>query len=324
MRAETKAEERMGMVLDVSESDNIHAQAGLLDTWNQHYSQLSPGPFKGGVTSLHSPNMRFFIEQMNRSVFQKGDVGTNRIGFGIPAKMLGKCNICGEVAEELNLLVFSGEGGFEFLSPEDFLFFGIEIQSPPGDGLDLAVLVHRLDEHLRRERRVIRLDKLYAANLIRLFQSAFQVVDATQDTTTEQARIRNMQRQFVGTVVDFLDASAPPKENSKSARNHWTVVKKIHESVIAVPDCPLSVAELSIRLNVSRRTLQNAVANTLDMSPLGLLRALRLSEVRREIGSATSVTDIATRWGFWHFGYFARNYRAMFGELPSETLARRR
>jgi AraC family ethanolamine operon transcriptional activator len=32
------------------------------------------------------------------------------------------------------------------------------------------------------------------------------------------------------------------------------------------------------------------------------------------------VADIAIRWGFWHMGQFARDYRAMFGELPSETL----
>jgi len=26
------------------------------------------------------------------------------------------------------------------------------------------------------------------------------------------------------------------------------------------------------------------------------------------------------RWGFTHLGFFARDYKKMFGELPSETL----
>ena len=29
--------------------------------------------------------------------------------------------------------------------------------------------------------------------------------------------------------------------------------------------------------------------------------------------------NVAHRWGFWHMGQFARDYRRLFGELPSET-----
>jgi AraC family transcriptional regulator, ethanolamine operon transcriptional activator len=34
------------------------------------------------------------------------------------------------------------------------------------------------------------------------------------------------------------------------------------------------------------------------------------------------VTQAASQWGFWHLGYFSRDYRKMFGELPSQTFRR--
>ena len=57
------------------------------------------------------------------------------------------------------------------------------------------------------------------------------------------------------------------------------------------------------------------------------LKHQRLTQVHDELRladpSQVNVTEVATRWGFFHLGRFASDYRARFGLLPSQTLRRR-
>jgi AraC-like DNA-binding protein len=55
-----------------------------------------------------------------------------------------------------------------------------------------------------------------------------------------------------------------------------------------------------------------------------LLRRMHLARraLRQTVPDATSVTDIATRYGFWQLGRFAVEYQTLFGESPSATLRR--
>jgi AraC family ethanolamine operon transcriptional activator len=90
----------------------------------------------------------------------------------------------------------------------------------------------------------------------------------------------------------------------------------------------VSVADLCRVARLSERTLRNAFHDELDLSPLAFLRRMRLHAARRELmkaeGEPPRVTDVAYRQGFVELGRFAGDYRRLFGELPSETLAHRR
>ena len=64
------------------------------------------------------------------------------------------------------------------------------------------------------------------------------------------------------------------------------------------------------------------------MTPMEYLKAQRLQGVRRSFKQANpetlKVSAIAHQWGSWNLGYFAQAYKAMFDELPSQTISRKR
>jgi TolB-like protein/AraC-like DNA-binding protein len=89
----------------------------------------------------------------------------------------------------------------------------------------------------------------------------------------------------------------------------------------------LSIVYLVAHCGVSERTLHKHFRLFMEVSPLEYWRRHRLAAAREvflKATSDTSVTEVATRFGFSHFGRFSQQYRRCFDETPSETLQRNR
>jgi AraC-like DNA-binding protein len=85
---------------------------------------------------------------------------------------------------------------------------------------------------------------------------------------------------------------------------------------------PMTILDIAEAAGVGPRALQVTFLRHFDCSPLQYVRRLRLGRVRVELldeARRDSIAVIAARWGFFHLGLFARQYREAFGELPSQT-----
>ena len=105
------------------------------------------------------------------------------------------------------------------------------------------------------------------------------------------------------------------------------VAKRAIDLMHAHPETPWSTGELAQATGVSARALQRSFKQIDHPSPMMYLQRLRLHRVHVELVASSpdsvTVTMIAGRWGFIHLGRFARQYRELFGETPSETLRAR-
>ena len=85
-----------------------------------------------------------------------------------------------------------------------------------------------------------------------------------------------------------------------------------------------SIPDLCEEAGISQRSLEYAFRKTFGMTPLAFQRLRRLYRTNLDLRNAdisqTSVSEIALQNGFYELGRFAKYYRQVFGELPSETL----
>jgi AraC family transcriptional regulator, ethanolamine operon transcriptional activator len=129
-------------------------------------------------------------------------------------------------------------------------------------------------------------------------------------------------------VLQWLARICAPSDSNPHAARRRRGLNRALEYLRTADVSRVSVADLCRVARVSDRTLRYAFHDELDLSPLAFLRRLRLHAARRELmnaeGALPRVTDVANRQGFLELGRFAGDYRRLFGELPSETLAHRR
>lgn len=102
------------------------------------------------------------------------------------------------------------------------------------------------------------------------------------------------------------------------------LVTRARESMTANLRRSLTAEEIASSVGVSYRTLHYAFRESLGVSPYRYFLTQRLHAVRRQLQSLDlTVAEASTRYGFYSPSRFARQYRRLFGELPSETCATR-
>lgn len=120
-----------------------------------------------------------------------------------------------------------------------------------------------------------------------------------------------------------------PRTAGRPRATYERLVARARDLVLGQPGSVPALPEVCDQLHVGLRTLNYAFQHALGVSAAEYLRVLRMNRVRETLLAAGSVnaagiSAIATHWGFSHPSQFARQYRQLFGERPSDTVGRAR
>ncbi|MCX4216588.1 MULTISPECIES: helix-turn-helix domain-containing protein [unclassified Pseudomonas] len=281
-------------------TEQIRATPG----WVQHYQQMSPGHFAGQIRYLDLQGVEVYEEQMNTRVEQN---------FSAPEGSLAFCFDRSDNA----LYLLNEESRNIWITPENYQEIAVVFgpQFVQRNGLDMA-----------------RLEGLFMAPLngaqnglfSRWLSSTLTKLSQTLDQPSKEA----LTQQLLEDCLFILDNASVCLDGGGLQRRaeERITLKRVGEWAADSPEQTLNLLELSRVAGVSLRQLQQTFKAYTGMSPSHWLRLRRLNSARRELlkrsPADTTVAEVAMNWSFWHLGRFSSSYRAMFKELPSETLKR--
>jgi AraC-like DNA-binding protein len=137
----------------------------------------------------------------------------------------------------------------------------------------------------------------------------------------------SLSRQYADLILTALLLNVPNSFSQVLARvggaAETRYVKRALEFMRASLDEPIDLDDIAGRAACSPRRLQMAFRVTYGITPMAMLRKMRLelAEKRLRAGECTNVTELAQSLGFGNPGRFAGEFRRQFGVLPSQILA---
>ncbi|MBJ2209331.1 helix-turn-helix domain-containing protein [Pseudomonas carnis] len=281
---------------------DVAAQCSATPGWVQQYQQMSPGHFAGRVRYLDLHGVQVYEECMNTRVEQH---------FNAPAGALAFCFDGSDNA----LYLLNGESRNTWITPVNYREVAVVFgpQFVQRQGLDIAKL-----EGLFMAPLTCRQNALFT----RWLSGTLTRLSALTDPISRDALTQQLLDDclfILDNACVCLDGSSLQKRNEERQ-----LMARIGEWAADAPDETANLLELAQIAGVPLRQLQQGFKTYTGMSPAQWLRLRRLNGARRELLSTTDTTvaEVATNWSFWHLGRFSNSYRALFQELPSETLKR--
>ncbi|MCB1954022.1 MAG: helix-turn-helix domain-containing protein [Rhodocyclaceae bacterium] len=301
---------------------DVDEHAACLSNWNQTYDQLGTGSFVGAFEECRLKRVHVFRESLNRSVHQTGQSCAGTRTFAIPVSISGSGWLAGERFDLDSVINLGPSDAFDFRTPAEVDYVAC---SADAEALgEYALLVEHRDLAAELRGRAHVRARPAQAQALRTLIGTVLSLRATPDVLRHSQITNGIEQGILAALFEAVSPLAEPPQAPPSFNTRQLVVERARSYLFSHIDEPVTVADLCIRLRVSRRTLQYSFQDVFGLTPVQFLRAMRLNSVRRELKRAdaavTTVGDVAARWGFFHLSHFATDYARMFGELPSATL----
>ena len=285
--------------------------------------QLTPGSLEASFLSIQLGNLYVLCHQTNPGVQAFGKLRKEYIPFGLLWSENEKeyYSLRHSVKPQRTLFGFDNREA-DFICPQGGTFTNILIPVQTFDTYADQLQRHDLNDSFRRKNHVNLLPtgmqeiKDYLKQLIWLA--------VHQPTLLQQSHLEKL---VLDDFLPLLISNIPIKRNSKcffKPSRRAKLISQAEKEMLAHLKKPLTLQQLAQNLGSSSSALSYGFQDLFGISPMRYLKVQRLNAVRQHLKArepeSCGIATLANQFGFYDKGHFARDYKAMFGELPSQTL----
>lgn len=306
--------------------DDADALAEAGRGWDQEYAQLTPGAFQAVLSVLEIPGLVVSHETMSQSVRIHSGIDRNSFAFGLFRQGDDRSRWFGRPVSSHEVGVLHSNQEILCRSPRmgDIVHVVIDsgLMSTTCERLANRDLIAETLGTSTFQAEPARVDAI-GKHLVMLVETATKEPRIFASEKIHRAVRSEVVRQFLATIPDRSGDRHRPRASLARRRK---IVTAVEESLRENLGEAVTITDLCKIAHASERTISYAFQSFWDMSPAAYLKSVRLNHVHKDLRRADaaecSVQAVASDWGFWHMGHFARDYKSLFRELPSETLAR--
>jgi AraC family ethanolamine operon transcriptional activator len=303
---------------------NLNAFFELVRSWDLEFRQLDRGQFEGVLLQYGFSEAQIGITTVNRKFDQRGASPERLVSFAMLGPGSPPIMWRGIEVDHHKIMVYGPGDEIDCASEPGFhvMTYSISERLLSQFGRDLGMF--RLEETLKHN-KIIPVSNRSMQVLQNVISRANRTVgpDGTE-VDTEPVRC-SLETTIPHLILNLIAETQDIKIRSPLTKRRRRALAAI-ERALSATHVPTTVRELCQVSGVSERTLQYLFRQKYGIAPKAYLKLVRLNGARRALYKAdlrkTKIADIANENGFWHMGQFAKDYKKLFGELPSETFER--
>lgn len=293
-------------------SSDIDEFACILKNVDVENIQMEKGRFKVNMAYIESPRVKLSQFYINRKLIQRGTrtkgyvtflIWDDKFSMNWRNKVMGKNQIAVLWKQEHYSFTEGGIQGFPISLDENYLNECLIAKGYP----KLISILKKADSIIVSEFLLQKL-RLKIPWIIQIKELNIKELNYL------------IEIELVDDLLDCLISSYENKVNPVLSHQKFNnAIDYIQENLNEI----ISVSQVSQFVNIPERTLRYNFEKKYNISPKDFIQNLRLNAVKKRLSGNLKtpiIYKIASEYNFWHMSCFSRDYKNLFGELPSETL----